>query len=98
MSEQQFIEARKLIDSGVSIRKAAEQVRIPYPTLRRRLRNENPQAAPEPESESESEPWRTIRRHENETRKRDGLPPLSDVQWAARKAAMEECQRQMEQL
>ena len=99
MTDDQYLEAKKLIDGNMSIRKAAEQVCVPYATLRRRLqKGESPQAAPESESVPESYRFAMIRRHENQTRKQQGLSPLTDEQWAVDKAKLEECERQMNQI
>jgi len=103
MSEDQFNEAKKLIAGGMSARAAATKVGVSHTTLIRRLRKEvkersAPNATAEPELKPDAEPWRTIRRHENETRKQLGLAPLTDAEWAAGRKAMEECNEAMAHL
>ncbi len=109
MSEEQFNEAKRLLQGGMKLRPAARRVGVSHVTLWRRLQKESTQrladskvatesgSNSETDSEFEPEPWRTIRRNENETRKRDGLPPLTEDQWNAEKKHMEECQKSTEQ-
>jgi hypothetical protein len=93
MSDDQFNEAKRLIDGGMKMRAAARQVGASHATLLRRLRKDAAKSAPEqPQPETEADPWRTIRSYENESRKRLGLPPLTDAEWADAKQKMKDCQ------
>jgi hypothetical protein len=57
MTDHEFQEARKLIEKGMTVRKAAMTVKIPPSTLRGALKREAaPQVSSEPQPQSEPEP------------------------------------------